>query len=140
MKFFTRIGVFLLQLFILFLGNCNTVAEIPINLNAPDSDSEGYLYSYNADKFPAPIIEFDLREYFPLEAKKAGISDQIVVVKVQIDEEGNLRSAKIASEKIGFGFDEAALKIVEKARWMPGILNGKPVKTHHRVPIHFNLE
>ncbi|TQE83704.1 energy transducer TonB [Leptospira noguchii] len=140
MKFFTRIGVFLLQLFILFLGNCNTVAEIPINLNAPDSDSEGYLYSYNADKFPAPIIEFDLWEYFPLEAKKAGISDQIVVVKVQIDEEGNLRSAKIASEKIGFGFDEAALKIVEKARWMPGILNGKPVKTHHRVPIHFNLE
>ncbi|TGK33837.1 energy transducer TonB [Leptospira gomenensis] len=127
----------ILPLLSLFLSNCKT-AE-PIELNAPGSDSEGYLYSYNGDRMPKPSIQFDLSEYFPLEARQAGIQERMVVVIVQIDEEGNLRGAKIGSEKIGFGFDEAALKIVERATWQPGILNGKPIKMHHRVPVIFRL-
>ncbi|WP_000776115.1 energy transducer TonB [Leptospira interrogans] len=125
----------------------NQNAEDPIDedlnpnaLSGNGTDKDGYLFSYNGDKTPTPIIDFDLRDFFPAQAKSAGIVSKQVVVVVQIDEHGNLQGAKIASGKAGFGFDEAALKIVKLARWSPGYLQGRPTKMSHRVPISFNLE
>lgn len=89
---------------------------------------------------PLPIVEFDLKPFFPIEAKEANITEKTVVVLVQIDEIGQLKSAKIASGKAGYGFDEAALRIINKARFSPGYLNGKPVKMQHRIPINFTLD
>ncbi|UOG32421.1 energy transducer TonB [Leptospira noguchii] len=125
----------------------NQNAEDPIDedlnpnaLSGNGTDKDGYLFSYNGDKTPTPIIDFDLRDFFPAQAKSAGIVSKQVVVVVQIDEHGNLQGAKIASGKAGFGFDEAALKIVKLARWSPGYVQGRPTKMSHQVPISFNLE
>ncbi|AXR62654.1 energy transducer TonB [Leptospira mayottensis] len=112
----------------------------PNALSGNGTDKDGFLFSYNGDKTPTPIIDFDLRDFFPPQAKSAGIVTKQVVVIVQIDEQGNLQGAKVASGKAGFGFDEAALKIVKLARWSPGYVQGRPTKMSHRVPIHFNLE
>ncbi|TGK33830.1 energy transducer TonB [Leptospira gomenensis] len=112
----------------------------PNALNGNGTDKDGYLFSYNGDKTPTPIIDFDLRDFFPAQAKSAGIVSKQVVVIVQIDEQGNLQGAKVASGKAGFGFDEAAIKIVKMARWSPGYVQGRPTKMSHRVPISFNLE
>lgn len=114
-----------------------------INVNAVSgngTDKDGYLFSFNGDKVPTPIIDFDLKQFFPPAAKAANITDQTVVVLVQIDETGALKSAKIASGKAGYGFDEAALKIINLARFSPGYVAGKPVKMSHRVPINFTLD
>ena len=114
-----------------------------INVNAVSgngTDKDGYLFSFNGDKVPTPIIDFDLKQFFPPAAKAANITDKTVVVLVQIDETGALKSAKIASGKAGYGFDEAAIKIINLARFSPGYVAGKPVKMSHRVPINFTLD
>jgi len=114
-----------------------------INVNAVSgngTDKDGYLFSFNGDKVPTPIIDFDLKQFFPAAAKAANITEKTVVVLVQIDETGALKSAKIASGKAGYGFDEAAIKIINLARFSPGYIAGKPVKMSHRVPINFTLD
>jgi protein TonB len=104
------------------------------------NDKDGYLYSYNGDRPPTPIIDFDLKQFFPAPAKAANITDKVVVVLVQIDEKGKLVSSKIVSGKAGYGFDEAAIKIINMASFAPGLVKGKPVKMAHRVPINFTLD
>ena len=40
-----------------------------INVNAVSgngTDKDGYLFSFNGDKVPTPIIDFDLKQFFPL--------------------------------------------------------------------------
>ena len=114
-----------------------------INVNAVSgngTDKDGYLFSFNGDKVPTPIIDFDLKQFFPAAAKAANITEKTVVVLVQIDETGALKSAKIASGKAGYCFDEAAIKIINLARFSPGYIAGKPVKMSHRVPINFTLD
>jgi len=104
------------------------------------TDKDGYLFSYNGDKPPTPIIDFDLRQFFPAQAKAANITDKVVVMLVQIDETGKLMSSKIVSGKAGYGFDEAAIKIINMTRFSPGYMSGKPTKMSHRVPINFTLD
>lgn len=123
--------------------NADDPIDEDINVNAVSgngTDKDGYLFSFNGDKVPTPIIDFDLKQFFPAAAKAANITDKTVVVLVQIDETGALKSAKIASGKAGYGFDEAAIKIINMARFSPGYVKGKPVKMSHRVPINFTLD
>ena len=118
-------------------------ADEDINENAVSgngTDKDGYLYSFNGDKVPTPIIDFDLRQFFPAAAKAANITDKVVVVLVQIDDSGKLISSKIVSGKAGYGFDEAAIKIINMTRFTPGYVSGKPTKMAHRVPINFTLD
>ncbi len=123
--------------------NADDPIDEDISVNAVSgngTDKDGYLFSFNGDKVPTPIIDFDLKQFFPAAAKAANITDKTVVVLVQIDETGALKSAKIASGKAGYGFDEAAIKIINMARFSPGYVKGKPVKMSHRVPINFTLD
>lgn len=124
-------------------GNKEDTAEEDINLNAISgngSNKDGYILTQNVDKVPTPIIDFDLKQFFPTAAKAANITNKIVVVLVFIDEKGALQDAKVVSGEAGYGFDEAALKIIHLARYTPGYVKGKPVKMSHRIPIHFTLD
>jgi protein TonB len=109
-----------------------------------DSTKEEYIESYtafvNGGTTPTPIIDFDLKHFFPAAAKAANITKKSVIVLVKINEVGELKGAEIVSGKAGYGFDEAALKIINKARFSPGSMNGKPVKMSHRIPINFILD
>lgn len=112
----------------------------PNALSGDGTDKDGFLFSYNGDRPPTPIIDFDLRDYFPDSAKSAGISNKTIIVMVQIDETGQLQGARVVSGKAGYGFDEAAIQIVRRARYAPGYLEGKPTRMAHRLPINFTLE
>jgi periplasmic protein TonB len=114
-----------------------------INLNAisgDGTDKDGYLFSFKGDKLPSPIVDFDLRAFFPEAAKKANITDKTVVMLVQIDETGKMMGAKIVSGKAGYGFDEAAMEIIKRVKFTPGYFKGKPTRMAHRLPITFSLE
>jgi protein TonB len=63
-----------------------------------------------------------------------------VTLLVQIDETGKLQGAKVVSGRAGHGFDEAAIKVVNLARWSPGYVAGKPTRMAHRVPVVFTLD
>lgn len=104
------------------------------------TDKDGFLFSFNGDKPPTPIIDFDLKQFFPEAAKTANISNKVVVMVVQVDHQGKLVSARIVSGKAGYGFDEAAMKIIHMIRFSPGYISGRPVKMSHRMPIYFSLE
>ena len=104
------------------------------------TDKDGYLFSFNGDRPPTPIIDFELRRYYPEAAKAANILEYTVTILVQIDERGKLMSASIASGQAMYGFNDAALKVVNRARFVPGYKEGKPVKMVHYLPIRFVLE
>lgn len=123
--------------------NADDPIDEDINPNAVSgngTDKEGYLFSFNGDKVPSPILDFDPNQFFPAAAKAANITEKQIIVLIQVDEMGKLQSARIASGKAGFGFDEAALKVANLAKYSPGYVKGKPTKMSHRMPINFSLD
>ena len=120
--------------------NADDPSNEDINVNAVSgngTDKDGYLFSFNGDKVPTPILDFDPNQFYPPAAKAAGITKKEVIVLIQVDENGKLNSAKIVSGKAGYGFDEAAIKVTNMARYSPGYVKGKPVKMSHRMPLSF---
>ncbi len=109
-------------------------------LSGDGTDRDGYLYSFHGDRPPTPIINFDLKSYFPKEARRANITRKTVTVLIQVDEYGKLQSARLVSGRAGYGFDEAAMAIVKRARFAPGYIKGRPTKMNHRLPVTFVLE
>lgn len=109
-------------------------------ISGDGTDKDGYLFSFNGDTPPRAIVDFDLRQYYPREAKEANIKEYQVTVLVQIDENGGLISANIASGKAPYGFNEQALKAVKRMRFSPGYQKGKRVKMAHYLPVTFTLE
>ncbi len=115
--------------------------EINTNqISGDGTDKNGYLFSFNGDMEPKAIIDFDLRQYYPAEAKSANIREYQVTVLIQIDESGSLISANIASGKAPYGFNEQAIKAVKRMRFSPGYKSGKRVKMAHYLPVTFSLE
>lgn len=109
-------------------------------ISGDGTDADGYLFSFNGDRPPSAIIDFDLRRYYPAAAKSANVLEYTVTVLVQISEAGALMGASIASGQAMYGFNEAALKVVNRARFYPGYKDGKPVKMAHYLAIRFVLE
>ena len=109
-------------------------------ISGDGTDRDGYLFSFNGDKPPTAIIDFDLRQYFPAEAKAASVTTYTVQMLIQVDEAGKLMSANIVSGKAPFGFNDAALKVIHRARFSPGYKAGHPVKMAHYMPVTFVLE
>jgi protein TonB len=109
-------------------------------LSGDSEDGDGYLFAVHGDLPPMPIIRFNVNRFFPREARSARIREKLVQVRVQVDSDGMLKSAVLPDERAGYGFDEAALKIVKMARFRPGYRNGKPVKMNHMLKFKFEME
>jgi protein TonB len=109
-------------------------------LSGESEDGDGYLFSVHGDLPPMPIIRFNVNKFFPQEARAARIREKLVQVRVQVDCDGTLKSAALPDERAGYGFDEAALKIVRLARFRPGYKDGKPVRMNHMLTFKFEME
>jgi len=109
-------------------------------ISGDGTDKDGYLFSFKGDMPPKAIIDFDLKQYYPPAAKSANITNYEVVVLLQIDENGSLITANIASGKAPYGFNDQALKIVNRARFSPGYKGGKRVKMAHYMTVYFVLD
>ncbi|MBN1532317.1 MAG: energy transducer TonB [Spirochaetes bacterium] len=109
-------------------------------ISGDGTDKDGYYYSFRGDRPPVPIIDFELSRYFPKEAKRASITEKLVVVRIQVDADGTLKGARVVSRRAGFGFEEAAMKVIRRARFRPGYIAGRPTKMTHEIPIRFVLE
>jgi protein TonB len=116
-------------------------SDLNINrISGTGTDPDGYLSSDLGDHPPIPMIDFDLNRFFPPEAKSANIRRKTVILHMQIDEDGSIKSAKISSPPSGYGFDQAVMKVIHKIRFKPGRVDGKSVKMFMRLPITFVLE
>ena len=115
--------------------------DVNINkLSGTGTDSDGYMFADLADRPPIPIIDFDPNEYFPKEARSANIFRKTVIVRVQVNENGTVNSTRIISSASGYGFDGAAIKVINRIRFRPGKLHNKPVKMLVDLPLVFEFE
>jgi periplasmic protein TonB len=64
-----------------------------------------------------------------------------VTVQFAIDENGNVSNVKTIGNKLGYGLDEEAVRVISKMpKWIPGQVKGKNVKTWRTLPITYKLE
>ena len=64
-----------------------------------------------------------------------------VNVRFAVDEKGNISNVSTFGEKIGYGLEEEAIKVVsDMPKWTPGQVKGKNVKTWRTLPITYRLE
>lgn len=76
---------------------------------------------------------------YPILAKENGIEGK-VIVRFVVEKNGSLSNIEIL-KKVGWGCDEEAMKLIKKMpNWIPGKMNGKPVRTYYTLPIVFSLK
>jgi protein TonB len=64
-----------------------------------------------------------------------------VNVEFVVDDKGAISDVKTIGNKLGYGLEEEAVKVVNKlSKWTPGKVKGKNVKTRLTVPITYKLE
>jgi TonB family protein len=82
---------------------------------------------------------FDKNIQYPEDASAEGV-DGMVSVTFVVDETGRLSSPTTGGQKLGYGLEEEALRVVSvMPNWTPGKLKGKNVKTRYTLPVRFEL-
>lgn len=82
---------------------------------------------------------FDKNLVYPDEATNDGVEGTVNVSFV-VDENGKVSFPQIAGNKLGYGLEEEALRVINKMpTWTPGKLKGQNVKTRYTLPITFQL-
>lgn len=77
---------------------------------------------------------------YPQQAIDSNI-EGIVNVRFEVDEKGNVSNVSTVGNKIGYGLEEEAIKVVsDMPKWTPGQVKGKNVKTWRTLPINYRLE
>ena len=123
-----------------------SVAAAPVNkTDKMTADKTGY-YNYTE---VAPLYEGGqgaIESYitnnlqYPQEAIDNGI-EGTVQVQFGVDENGNIANVTTVGNKIGYGLEEEAIKVVSNMpKWNPGKVKGKSVKTRMILPITYRLE
>lgn len=75
---------------------------------------------------------------YPVEAEKNGIQGRVLVQFVVMPD-GAIDSVKVVKH-VDPNLDKEAVRLVRAMpKWIPGMQNGKPVKTSYTVPITFGL-
>jgi periplasmic protein TonB len=120
------------------------LGNAPKNTGAMEMDQQG-VYS-NVEVLPSfPGGNKGLQRYFddnlvyPTSANDEGV-DGVVNVTFTVDETGKLSAPTIGGQKLGYGLEEEALRVVNTMpKWNPGTLKGKNVKTRFTLPVRFEL-
>ena len=112
-------------------------ASVPV-IAVPDSPAPPkaiFLPFYKVEKRPTFLSKADLQ--YPLQAKRRRI-EGVVIIEADIDENGTIVDTRIVKEE-GFGFEEAAIDMLEGSRFSPAIIDGRAVAVRMRFTIEFRL-
>ncbi|MEM6792607.1 MAG: TonB family protein [Acidobacteriota bacterium] len=74
---------------------------------------------------------------YPEMARRFNKKSATVLVRVLIDENGEVLKAELAGKKQKFGFDSEALQAAKRSQWRPAKKGGVPVKIWHTLTIEF---
>ena len=108
----------------------------PLVPAAPAADAAGPLVIGGDVK--APVIVQRVDPVYPEVARRARISG-VVHLRCIIDKEGRIRDAAVVRSTFG-GLDQAALDAVQRWRFVPGSLHGRPVDTIFELTISFTMK
>lgn len=63
-----------------------------------------------------------------------------VVVRFAVNADSTVSEVKPVGKKVGYGFEEAAIRLVEgSGKWVPAHVEGKHIKTHLQLPVNFTI-
>ena len=85
----------------------------------------------------APQLLLKIEPEYSEEARKAKYQG-VVVLAVVVDENGKAQQLRIV-RPLGLGLDEKAIEAVQKWKFRPGQLNGKPVPVAATIEVNFRL-
>jgi periplasmic protein TonB len=122
------------------------ITETPSSKMKTDATPDASGAYRNVDYIPSfPGGYKGLQKYFddnleyPTDAQDQGV-EGIVRIGFTVDEKGKLMNPMVEGNNEGYGLDEEALRVVSKMpTWVPGKINGKPVKTKFTLPVKFVL-
>ncbi len=105
-----------------------------------DNYDDDPAYYLSAEVMPEPkggIAELQKKLIYPSYAKEKEI-EGTVKIRAFIDQNGDVTKAEV-EQGIGYGCDDAARITVLYAKFNPGLIRGKPVKTQLIIPLEFKL-
>ena len=109
-----------------------------------EMDSDG-IYSAAESQPEYPGGEDALQKFieknivYPQSAIDEGV-EGTVRLSFAIDENGNVYKTQVIGDKMGYGLEEEAMKVMSKMpKWKPGKIKGKSVKTKLSLPISFEI-
>jgi hypothetical protein len=63
-----------------------------------------------------------------------------VIVRFAVNADSTLSDIKPVGPKVGYGFEDAAIKLVqESGKWIPAHVEGKHIKSHLQLPVNFTI-
>lgn len=121
-----------------------SVVMIGTNNEKMEKDNEGvYSRAETEPQYPggqsalATYVENNIN--YPQQAVDGNIAGTVKISFV-VDETGKVSKAHVVGDKVGYGLDEEALKVVNNMpSWTPGKVKGKNVKTRLQLPITFQV-
>lgn len=85
-----------------------------------------------------PKVLREIKPKYPEEARRLGIEGSVILL-LEIDENGNVSSAKIL-KKMGYGMDEEAIKAAYQLKFAPALAGKTPVRAKIKYTFTFILE
>jgi periplasmic protein TonB len=113
-------------------ADATTPAGDPVT---PEPAEKAFLPFYRVEKRPAFLFRAPLE--YPIQAKRQRI-EGVVIVEADIDENGIIVETRVVEER-GFGLEEAAVEMLNKSRFSPAIVDGRPVAVRMRFTVEFKL-
>lgn len=109
------------------------------------SDKTGYYnYAEVAPAFKGGQVAIDNYINNNIEYPQQAIDNNVegtVRVQFGVDENGNISQVTTVGNKLGYGLEEEAIRVVSNmAKWTPGQVRGKSVKTRMVIPITYRIE
>ena len=86
-----------------------------------------------------PKVVYQAKPEYPAAAKKSGI-EGAVLIKTLIDKEGGIAESVVAESSGSRRLDSAALEAAYRCKYMPGILDNKPVAVWIQYKVEFRLD
>jgi protein TonB len=117
-------------------GSAPKVAPNPTDVKPYTSPTGRYVPPAKVTRLPELVA--DVKAEYPPEARKLDLEGQ-VVLRLTIGADGKVEKATLI-KGAGHGFDEAALKAVERFRFKPGTEGDEPIVTEITYTYTFILE
>ena len=87
--------------------------------------------------FGSPILKNAVKK---AKEQNAPLGKHTVIVKFAVDDQGKVSDVHTINKPIGYGLEEAAVKLVESSgKWIPANVEGKNTKAYLNLPIHFTI-
>jgi len=113
------------------------VFELPPPPPPKEDEEQFFIVVEQMPQLIGGLKKLQSQVYYPEMARRAGIEGRVTVQFI-VNERGQVENPRVI-RGIGGGCDEVALEAVSKAKFVPGLQRGRPVKVQYSLPIVFRL-